>query len=144
MTQSTPKLKIAVSQFPVESDIKSNLQYISRHIDKAGEKGVDVVHFPEMSLSGYDTPVNEINWDLLDDSIKKLQNIVEENKVFLVIGIHVINQKNKKPFNATLLISDRGTIVGKYLKTKLYEAEQAPRAGPHAPAGRTRPRPWGS
>ena len=49
----TPELIIATCQFPVSGDIKKNAAYILRQMAEAKEKGADISHFPESSLSGY-------------------------------------------------------------------------------------------
>ena len=47
------ELIIATCQFPVSGDIKRNASYILRQMAEAKQKGADVSHFPESSLSGY-------------------------------------------------------------------------------------------
>ena len=47
------ELIIATCQFPVSGDIKKNASIILKQMAQAKEKGADVSHFPESSLSGY-------------------------------------------------------------------------------------------
>jgi predicted amidohydrolase len=47
------KLTVATCQFPVDADMRRNLQYVSRHIRTAKDRGAHVAHFPEACLSGY-------------------------------------------------------------------------------------------
>ncbi len=59
-------LKIAISQFPVSSDIHQNMNYITRHIVSASRSQADVIHFPELALSGYETEIDQLDWELVD------------------------------------------------------------------------------
>ena len=47
------KLTVATCQYPVDSDMHRNLQYGSRQIRAAKDRGAHVAHFPEACLSGY-------------------------------------------------------------------------------------------
>jgi hypothetical protein len=47
------QLTVATCQFPVDADVRRNLQYIARHIRTAQDRGAHVAHFPEACLSGY-------------------------------------------------------------------------------------------
>jgi predicted amidohydrolase len=118
------KLKIAVSQFPVSSDLLKNKDYIFRHIIKAAKLKVDVIHFPELALSGYETNIEEINWQLLDSIVDELKSIASKLKMHIVIGLHHRNPQGGKPYNATYLITDEGKLAGKYIKANLYGAEK--------------------
>lgn len=122
-SQIITKLKIAVSQFPVEPDIKSNLGYISKHIRQAIKKEADIIHFPELALSGYETEINQIDWKLLEDSLQEIRLIAKKDKIHIGIGTHTQSPHKNKPYNSTLLISDQGKIAGNYIKTKLYKYE---------------------
>ena len=46
-------LKVATCQFAVSGSIKRNSRQICRYLAEAAKARVDVVHFPECSLSGY-------------------------------------------------------------------------------------------
>ena len=116
-------LKIAVSQFPVSSDIKRNLGYIIRHIKKAASSKADVVHFPELALSGYETNIDEINWLLINESIEKLKRLAVELNINIIVGVHK-RSKNYEPFNSTCVITKDGIVAGEYIKSRIYDKEE--------------------
>ncbi len=118
------KLKIAVSQFPVSTNIAQNMRYISRQIKEAAKSKVEVIHFPELALSGYQTEIAEIDWNLLDKSMEDLKTIAAESDINIVIGVHQPSSGNRNPFNATCLITDKGKIAGHYIKSRLYGKEK--------------------
>lgn len=116
------KLKIAVSQFPVTTDIKKNRNYIRRHIIKATKQKSDIIHFPETALSGYDSDMKILDWNLLHSCIEEIKIYAREFNLFIVLGSHK-KQMNKKPFNVLYVISNEGEIIGTYIKNHLYHSE---------------------
>jgi predicted amidohydrolase len=116
-------LKIAVSQFPISEDIKRNMRFMTRHILLASKKQANMIHFPETSLSGYDIIDLEKNWGILAEAIKDIKLLARQEKIHVVFGTYHKNTKNIKPYNCTYLISKDGELVGKYIKSKLYGAE---------------------
>ena len=117
------KLRIAVSQFPVSKNIRKNEAYISRHIVYASQKKADVVHFPETALSGYESEIGGLNWSLLRESLDRIKDLAKQRKICIVLGLHEKQNKGKKPFNSTYLISKTGQILGTYSKANLYKKE---------------------
>lgn len=116
-------LKIAVSQFPVSDDIRKNEPYIIRHIIYAHNKGADVIHFPEMSLSGYDTEISQLNYQLLDKSLDRICNLAKQYKINVILGAHQKSDSATRPYNSTYVISKIDQIIGTYSKAKLYKDE---------------------
>ena len=90
---------------------------------KATKLEADVIHFPELSLSGYETEIKQIDWSLLDQSIEELKHLAKTLKINIVLGKHEQSSNKLKPFNTTLLITDQGKIAGKYIKSSLYSKE---------------------
>ena len=118
------KIKIAVSQFPVSTDIRKNESYITKHIINASRQYADVIHFPETSLSGYETKVDNFNWSLLGKSIKRIRDLAKQHKIYIVLGSWQKRKQGKKPYNCTILISKYGQIIGAYKKANLYGKEK--------------------
>lgn len=118
------KLRIAVSQFPVSDNIKKNEAYISKHITYASWKKADVIHFPETALSGYETDINSLDWSLLRESLDRIRGLAKRHKINIVLGLHEKQDKSRKPFNSTFLISKTGQILGTYSKANLYKKEK--------------------
>jgi deaminated glutathione amidase len=118
------KLKIAISQFPVSVNIDRNLRYIIKHTKKAAKLKADVIHFPELSLTGYETKIDHIDWSQLIKSIKELKDLAKNFKIYIVLGLHQKSPNKQKPFNSTLLITDAGKEAGQYVKSHLYGNEK--------------------
>jgi deaminated glutathione amidase len=117
------KLRIAVSQFPVSEDIRKNVVYISKHIIYASKHKADVIHFPETSLSGYEFEIRALDWNLLQKSLGRIKDLAKQHKISIAVGLHEKQNKDRKPFNSTYLISKTGQILGTYSKTNLYKKE---------------------
>ena len=118
------KLKIAVSQFPVSTSITENMSYIIKHTKKAAQSKADAIHFPELSLSGYETNILEIDWSAIRQSIESLKNLAKELHINIIIGVHKESDDASKPFNITCLITSEGNVVGHYIKSRLYGKEE--------------------
>jgi predicted amidohydrolase len=124
MKMEENNLKIATSQFAVTTNIKKNLGQIIKYTESAARNKCEIIHFPELALSGYETDIGTLNWELLQISVEKLQEIAKLNNINLVIGIHHKNDNGLKPYNATYLITSDGKVGGKYFKMKLYREEK--------------------
>ncbi|MBU0976184.1 carbon-nitrogen hydrolase family protein, partial [Patescibacteria group bacterium] len=118
------KLKIAISQFSVSSDLAINESFILKHILEASEESADIIHFPETALSGYETKSRDINWNSLRQSLKRIRITANKLDIYVILGSHHRVRSSIKPFNCTYLISPSGKIIGRYFKNKLYKKEK--------------------
>lgn len=125
MNRNNQTLKIATSQFPVSEDMARNMKFIKKHIVEASRLHADVVHFPEMSLSGYNTIMKDPDWYTLDKSLDEIKLFAKKYGIYVVLGLHHISHHPTKSFNTTQLLSNKGEIVGIYSKQKLYESEKS-------------------
>jgi predicted amidohydrolase len=120
-------LKVAVCQFPVSGDIKSNAEYIKKFIKEAALNKADIVQFPEAALTGY-PPVDissfeNCNWDDLRMETRDIMSIARENKIWVVLGSAHYISENEKPLNCLYIISSDGKIVDRYDKSMLTEGD---------------------
>ena len=115
-----PELTIATCQFPVSGDIKRNASYILRQMAEAKERGADISHFPESSLSGYagtDFKQYKSRDEVLRlDSLEKIIQLSAELKIWTLVGSHHFSGKNKLPYNCLWLIDNSGKIINRYDK----------------------------
>ena len=114
------RLTVATCQFPVDSDIRRNLRYVSRQIRTAKDRGAHVAHFPEASLSGYagvDFPSHEgFDWTLLRESTQRVLDLARQFHIWVILGsTHRLTGKHK-PHNSLYIIDDRGELVDRYDK----------------------------
>lgn len=113
-------LKIATSQFPVSSDINSNLNHITGQMKTAKNKEAVVIHFPEGSLSGYAgvdfLSFENYPWGELKNATLEILELAAQLKIWVILGSsHPLTGKNK-PHNSLYIIDDNGKIVDRYDK----------------------------
>lgn len=129
--------KVAVAQVaPVFLNKKATVEKACKVIEEAGQKGVELIVFPEAFISGYPDWVwlipnskgamlNELYVKLVenaisvpDESTVKLCNAAKKSGVNVVIGMHERNteKSNSSLYNSLLFIDDVGKIVGTHRK----------------------------
>lgn len=99
-----PKIKIANPIY--------NAEEIVNQIKIANKKGVQIVLFPELSLTGYSCQDLFYNYELLKKSLDGLETIVNKTKaldIITVIGMPLLD--NNILYNVAVVIS-RGKIIG--------------------------------
>ena len=114
------KLTVATCQFPVDADMRRNLQYVSRQIRAAKDRGAHVAHFPEACLSGYagvDFPsFRGFNWVLLQECTQRVLDLARQLRLWVILGsTHRLTGRHK-PHNSLYIIDDHGTLVERYDK----------------------------
>ena len=105
-----------------------NAEEIIKEIKKAVTKGVSIVTTPELSLTGYTCGDLFLQDQLLIDSEKSLQKVLEETKkldIISIIGMPI--RHDNQLFNCAVVI-EKGKILGVISKTyipnyqEFYEA----------------------
>ncbi|MFD2162813.1 carbon-nitrogen hydrolase family protein [Paradesertivirga mongoliensis] len=114
------KLSIATSQFPVSADIHENKENILGQMSLAKERGCNIIHFPEGSLSGYAgidfSSFDGYNWVLLKESMLGVINAARQLSIWVVLGSsHQLTGSNK-PHNSLYIITADGNIEDRYDK----------------------------
>jgi predicted amidohydrolase len=114
------RLTVATCQFPVDSDIRRNLRYVSRQVRTAKDRGAHVAHFPEASLSGYagvDFPSHEgFDWTLLRERTQGVLDLARQFHIWVILGSAHQLTGDHKPHNSLYIIDDRGELVDRYDK----------------------------
>jgi predicted amidohydrolase len=124
---SQEKLKVAVCQFPVSGDVKSNAGFIKQFIREAAINKADLVQFPEAALTGYppkDIPsFSAYNWDALREETREILSLAREYNIYVIMGsAHYISEE-EKPLNCLYIISGDGEIIGRYDKSMLTRGD---------------------
>jgi predicted amidohydrolase len=110
-------MKIAVAQTrPVAGDIAANIINHSKLIDVAGANNVDIIVFPELSLTGYEpalaaklaTAINDHQFDVLD-------NLSSQYGITIAAGMPI--KKNGRPAIGLIIFPPNGPRT---LYTKHY------------------------
>ena len=107
-------MKIAVAQTnPIIGAFDYNLEKISHFIEKAKEKGADLIIFPELTLMGY-PPKDLLERDaFINHSLEALENLVRETKgIGVICGCVEPHQNHAKPlFNTAVFFKDGQILV---------------------------------
>jgi len=84
------KLTVATCQFPVGSDVRRNTRAVLRQMKSARQRGADVAHFCECSLSGYagaDMPsYRGFDWDALREGSERVLALVRELRLWVLLS----------------------------------------------------------
>lgn len=117
------QMKIAAAQIkPIEQNTNSNIQTHLRMIDLAAKENVELIVFPEMSLTGYEREMAEqLSFTENDIRLNVLKDKAEEHKMLIIVGAPI-------KIDATLHIGsfiffpDRTTSI--YTKQFLHDGEE--------------------
>jgi deaminated glutathione amidase len=113
-------LRVATCQFPVSSEIRSNLTFVKRQLRIAKERGANVAHFPEGALSGYagtDFPsFTGFDWDELRRATSEVLQSARGLGIWVVLGSAHRLSDGHKPHNSLYVITDFGQIIDRYDK----------------------------
>jgi predicted amidohydrolase len=116
-------IKIATAQFENKSGDKNyNLSVIDRLSKKAAEAGADVIAFHECSITGYSFARKLSHDQLLEicesipdgESIHRLQNIAEKNKITLLAGL--FEKDSKGDIYKAYVCVDKTGLLAKHRK----------------------------
>jgi predicted amidohydrolase len=117
-------MRIALVQMRCEKgDIAGNLTRIGAEIAAAEERGVEIVAFPEMSITGYIDPAiwPDTVLDLDSIPVKEFAAMTDVRSVTAIAGI-VERNPDGKPF-ITQIVARDGRLVGFYRKNTVVDEE---------------------
>lgn len=126
-------INIAVVNFKVEAGQKDvNLKRIKEFTISASKRGVDLILFPELSLTGYDYFINdEISLKqkcsmaemINGPSCKSIAEAVKGNDIYVVFGMaEKVDDSAEKIHNSAVVIGPDG-IIGSYKKIHPFNLE---------------------
>jgi omega-amidase len=109
-------MKVAtISLNQVWEDKASNLLLCEKYINKACLKEVDLIIFPEMTLTGFSFNIQytaEANKN--SQTITSFQALAIQKNIAIVFGVTI--KHNKKALNKSIFIDNQGNILGEYSK----------------------------
>ncbi|WP_312838531.1 carbon-nitrogen hydrolase family protein [Pantoea piersonii] len=116
------KLKIAAGQFaPVRGCIDENMRYHEMLIESAASAGVNLIIFPELSLTGYEPEIAE-ELALADETcLSPLQALSDRYDMTIIVGAPLRVRDGKPAIGAYMLSSKRP--VSCYRKMYLHPGE---------------------
>ena len=116
------RIKLALAQINSKrEDKQTNLQKYEELTLKAKNQGVDLIIFPEMSLTGYvvKDQIYELAERIPGPSVEKVEAISKKTGVYIIFGMPELSQKTRATlYNTAVLISPKG-YIGKYHKMYL-------------------------
>jgi predicted amidohydrolase len=106
-----------------KSAIAENLNLITHYYDEAVDLGVDIVGFPEMSITGYADPTRYPDAILRLDgpAVSQVLEMTRGHPTTLLIGLIEANPRGK-PYITQIAVRD-GELVGLYRKRTIIEEE---------------------
>jgi len=116
------EINIALAQIKCDlGDKEKNIEKMENYVNKASEKGAQLVIFPEMSLTGY--TIRDLVYELAESvpgkSTAKLEKVTKEKGVYMVFGMPERSEKSSDViYNTAVLLGPEG-YVGKYRKMHL-------------------------
>ncbi|MFH1059118.1 MAG: NAD+ synthase [Pseudomonadota bacterium] len=118
MSEGKQTLRIAQAQInPTVGNLAANLELIREQIDRARQRGADLVTFPELAICGYPPEDLLLKPRFLKDTAKALGQVVAAaTGITAVVGFAEHNQG--QVYNSAALIHD-GSLLAIYRKVEL-------------------------
>jgi predicted amidohydrolase len=119
-------LKIALIQMRCEkAAIEENLAGIAAHLAEAVERGVEIIGFPEMSLTGYADPTRypQAIVQLDGPEVGRLLALTKGLPITALVGL-IEGRAGAKPYITHVVIRD-GQMLGYYRKQTIEDEEVA-------------------
>ena len=106
------------------ANVEANVNEVLSCLDKAREKGIEIVSFPELSLTGSSLKDLFYNDDLIDDVREGLDRLTKESANYdLIFIVGAPLRVNRKLYNCAFSIS-RGKVIGISVKSNLTSEEK--------------------
>ncbi|WP_223068638.1 nitrilase-related carbon-nitrogen hydrolase [Paenibacillus caui] len=122
-------VKLALVQFEsVLMDVSANVQKGVRFVREAARQGADLIVFPELAVTGYNTDVigdryHELAEDLDGFSVKSFSEAARKHRINIVIPM-ALRQAEGSITNSAVVIDRSGAVAGTYSKIHLWEDER--------------------
>ncbi|MDK9693222.1 MAG: carbon-nitrogen family hydrolase [Sulfurimonas sp.] len=109
-------MKLAlVSLNQIWEDKKANLLLCEKYIEQASKKGVALVVFPEMTLSGFSNNISLTAEDFQSSqTIEAFSALAKKFNIAIIFG--VVIKDGAKALNKSVFVSRSGEVVGSYAK----------------------------
>jgi predicted amidohydrolase len=120
------EINVCVAQLtPKLGDKQYNYDRIVEAVVKAKEEHAQIVIFPELFLSGYSIGenVSEMAETIDGPFMTKVRNVCKEHGLYAVLGFPEDGQDGNY-YISSVLIDDRGEVLGVYRKVHLFDAEK--------------------
>ena len=128
MTDSTHASTVGVAAFQgtsTDGDVQCNLSKMKKQMCKASAVGAELIIFPELFLSGYHVPAEEMKMvaEQRDGpSFQDLSKTAKESNIAVLYGYPEVDRSSRTPvyYNSAQLIDRDGSSLVNYRKTHLW------------------------
>lgn len=115
------KLKIGLIQYsPVWENKSESKEKLKKLLDEIS--GLDLIIFPEMTLTGFTMKSKEFAEDLAGESFQFFSSLAKQKKCALIYG--VIEKGKRKNFNTLVHLNNQGNILNSYRKIHPFSYSQ--------------------
>ena len=112
-------LRVALAQMnSVVGDLQGNTQRILDFIPEARSRGVDIIAFPEMAITGYPAEDLLFHKSFLHDNLKAMRRVVQASTGLAVVVGYADADAGGDVYNAAAIAHD-GDLAGVYRKIHL-------------------------
>ncbi len=105
-------------------DVNANMEKSLDYANKAGKMGCDFLVFPEIFLTG---PLSNVYlkyaMEIPNPIVDKFSNLANEYGMHIILG-SIYEKSDEVIYNTSLIINDKGKIIGKYRKNYLWNGEK--------------------
>lgn len=116
------RIKVALAQISCKrGDKVANIRKIESKVKRARQQGVELIIFPELSLTGYTMrdQIYELAEIIPGHSTTVLEKIAKKTGTYIVFGMSELSEKTQATvYNAAVLVGPNG-FIGKYRKMYL-------------------------
>ena len=120
-------MKVAVAQTsPIKGDVCQNLNQHLSFIQKAGENNVDILVFPELSLTGYEPTLAKslaMTSKQIEIELVQIQRLANQHQISVAVGLPTKTDNNPDEIFISLAIFEPNQSIKIYSKQILYPNE---------------------
>jgi omega-amidase len=123
-------MHIGIVQMYLSTDVAQNTQKILGFMKQAYERGIDLLCFPECSLTGYILDHNKIRMDEIRKGISDIQRLADKHNISAIVGTSWQANNNNKNKNKNVDgdgtgnnkrdIYNTAVVIRPHSKIKLY------------------------
>jgi predicted amidohydrolase len=115
-------MKAAVAQVTLYNDLDANVKTISNFISRASKENIDILCFPECSVTGYVRDFSTVDPSTIMETLDRIQGHAANDSVNVIVGAPYVERK--KRFNSAIVLLTNGERHS-YHKINLTSAETA-------------------
>lgn len=130
-------MKIALAQMQISSDMEENFEKTIRLIKEAALKGADLICFPEIQLTPFfpQYEKKDVSAYITNEHsryITEIRNVCKDSGIYAVPNFYM--EENGKRYDMSLMIDDKGLIIGKQKMVHVAQCENFYECDYYAPS----------